>query len=969
MASFIPFESIRVKDAKREEKRKARAVVLENAKKDYEKAEWRKEQAKLRGEDKWMLPTIQQRLDKEEKEMGKFKKSKKHKKEKKKKKKVKKEKNRKKKDYSGSDSEQSSDSDNDADIWVEKQKDSNTSVEEKGIAVKGPQLQRDSWMDAPTDLIPLTSRQEIRERIKQDKEEKEKQKNLLDQPGQHALELNPYWKEGGTGLPETEKKKDKPSKVMGDGGLSWIRKSYDRCVQKAREENRTLEDVAAETHGSLEALQQTLAAAEKANKEMRKGQEENIRSSESRENYKKSRNSNNNGDPMMTSRKKTFWKPGNSDSEQTSTFHRRSRSKSNDRYKSRRRHSKSRSRSRSRERSRRSRSKSNGPYRSRRRHSESRSRSREKYRSRRSRSNSRERYRSRNLSRERHRSRSRDADRTMSRSNSNSRNRRSERSRSHERESREKNNLKKRFMRPGDSDEEVKTPPRSKFMRPSENDEESYNKSYSDKNSSRGDNYTPSWKKKEFMKPKECDKVLSKMSDSKPSNDKQQRSSSVSSTSSESSASSESESDQEEAITKKPVIKQEIKILTEQEMNQLGAKLVKAELMGNEAMASKIKAQMEASRKLKEEYKDRPQPSVEMEEEGEEGDSDVVLTRTGRDGMVRPLPDSQHPKEHGKRRRKKEKVDTHDKTGGRQRYFDDDDKFDLNTLVRREKMGTAEDQNSMFARLAGRAVEKTDDEYQLDDMFMSRASKKQSDSRTEERERTLAIGEHRKMAAAMERCEFCFGSVPKHLIIAIGKKVYLCMPNHRSLTEGHCLVVPMQHVTSSTAMDEDVWNEVQLFRKTLTKLFENMDMDVVFMETSMGLKYFPHMHLECVPMPRETGDLAPIYFKKAIQESETEWSQNIKVVDLSQKNIRRAIPKGFPFFSVDFGLQGGFAHVIEDENVFPKYFGKEIIGGMLDVEPRIWRKNQKENFDDQRKKVLQFSEWWKPYDWTQNDDD
>lgn len=34
------------------------------------------------------------------------------------------------------------------------------------------------------------------------------------------------------------------------------------------------------------------------------------------------------------------------------------------------------------------------------------------------------------------------------------------------------------------------------------------------------------------------------------------------------------------------------------------------------------------------------------------------------------------------------------------------------------------------------------------------------------------------------------------------------------------------------------------------------------------------------------------------------------------------IPKGFPYFAVDFGMQGGFAHVIEDERQFPKYFGK-----------------------------------------------
>lgn len=52
-----------------------------------------------------------------------------------------------------------------------------------------------------------------------------------------------------------------------------------------------------------------------------------------------------------------------------------------------------------------------------------------------------------------------------------------------------------------------------------------------------------------------------------------------------------------------------------------------------------------------------------------------------------------------------------------------------------------------------------------------------------------------------------------------------------------------------------------MFRKILTKMFADRDEDVVFMETSMRLKQFPHMCIECVPMDKEVGDLAPIYFK------------------------------------------------------------------------------------------------------------
>jgi len=309
-------------------------------------------------------------------------------------------------------------------------------------------------------------------------------------------------------------------------------------------------------------------------------------------------------------------------------------------------------------------------------------------------------------------------------------------------------------------------------------------------------------------------------------------------------------------------------------------------------------------------------------------------------------------------------VKTHDVSGSRTQYFDDDLNFDLKTLVEKEKSGTAEDQNKMFARLASRS--KPDRDMDVDDMFVDKAARKQNEAETFSKDRAAAIFEHRKLNAAMEKCHRCFDKVPKHLIVAIGSKSYLCLPAHRSLTEGHCFIVPMQHCASATSLDEDVWREMQQFRKSLVQMYSANDQDVVIMETVMHLKHFPHTALECVPLDQEVGDLSPIYFKKAIQEVGPEWSDNKKLVDISKKDIRHSIPKGFPYFAVDFGLQGGFATVIEDEQTFPSYFGTEIVGGMIDAEPNLWRKPHKENFENQKQKVLQFEQRWREFDWTQN---
>jgi hypothetical protein len=56
-------------------------------------------------------------------------------------------------------------------------------------------------------------------------------------------------------------------------------------------------------------------------------------------------------------------------------------------------------------------------------------------------------------------------------------------------------------------------------------------------------------------------------------------------------------------------------------------------------------------------------------------------------------------------------------------------------------------------------------------------------------------------------------------------------------------------------------------------------------------------------------------------ESDTQWSQHKKLIEATGKGIRRAVPKGFPYFHVSFAGEREYAHVIEDEEAFPHYFG------------------------------------------------
>ncbi|XP_074996161.1 CWF19-like protein 2 isoform X2 [Calonectris borealis] len=878
------------------------------AKISYEKEQRHKLLKHLRGEDTWMLADVNERVEQLEKEhsMQKKKKKDKHsKKAKKEKKKNKKQKSEKKDDLLDSSSDSSvewvesnvSQSDNTEKAWkVNKQSD----------AVKEPSLQREEWMNLDFMSLKTTSVAAVKgERHKEKILERQKAQEL-EQAMLSERELNPYWKDGGTGLPpeKDEAASVKKVTVVEDAGLSWLQKSYQRMKEQAEREKRNFEEIVAERYGSMEVFQSRLEEAEK-----------------------------------VASRKENYYGGGRL---KKTDYSESEKEKKEQHMKKERRDEDDRNRNMF------------GGY------------TREKcgkgwtqedkgYK--------------RDMSRE-------DQERGHSSMDSILRGYSSKA---------EKHSDGKRSQEKSSSLSNMK----NKFLKPSEDDLSSYSAPGGYK-SQQSSSKLPvhSILSSRFQKPGENTALWTKistednneklMSDQKSSGAKEQ----IDDNSWERTPSDEKEKSQQEYPSDMPEKKQTLsdsktlcsrytskdeppRVLSEEEMNRLGARIVKAELMGDMELASKLQAELENARKLRETQGQIPAKSG-REASSRQEDEQVVLVRTDQSGRAWPVTAPTEPQEPKGGRRKRQMVSTHINKE-RVRYFQDDDSMNLNDLVKNEKMRTAEDQNSLFMRMASKLMEKTDrDYYTLDDMFVSKAAKRARSGEEEEIQRRKAIHEHQQLAARMEKCPYCFDSseLSKHLIIAIGSKVYLSLPSNQSLTEGHCLIAPLQHHTAATLLDEDIWEEIQMFRNVLVKMFEAKDLDCVFLETNMSMKKRYHMVYECIPLPKEVGEVAPIYFKKAIMESDEEWSVNKKLIDLSSKDIRKSVPKGLPYFSVDFGLQGGFAHVIEDQHKFPHYFGKEIIGGMLDLEPRLWRKGIRQNFEDQRKKVLQFAQWWKPYDFT-----
>ncbi|KAI3929799.1 hypothetical protein MKX01_025967 [Papaver californicum] len=260
-------------------------------------------------------------------------------------------------------------------------------------------------------------------------------------------------------------------------------------------------------------------------------------------------------------------------------------------------------------------------------------------------------------------------------------------------------------------------------------------------------------------------------------------------------------------------------------------------------------------------------------------------------------------------------------------------------------------QNIVHNKQYGRA----DDEYDFEVGPNQKRNKKKV--AVPEQNQNLEIAS--RIMTQQECCQFCFENPtrPKHLVVAIANFTYLMLPQWQPVVQGHCYILPMQHEAATRNIDNNVWDEIRNFKKCLIMMFAKQDKDVVFLETVMDIA---KQRRHCLQ--------APLYFKKAIDEAEDEWSQHNakKLIDTSKKGLRGSIPKDFPYFHVEFGLDKGFVHVIDDESQFKSNIGINVIRGMLQLpEEDMYRRRQKNNSIESHKQAVGlFVKEWEPFDWT-----
>ena len=162
---------------------------------------------------------------------------------------------------------------------------------------------------------------------------------------------------------------------------------------------------------------------------------------------------------------------------------------------------------------------------------------------------------------------------------------------------------------------------------------------------------------------------------------------------------------------------------------------------------------------------------------------------------------------------------------------------------------------------------------------------------------------------------------------------------------------------------------------------------MIFFETITSFRHQKHTYIECLSLPWGMYQDAPAYFKESILASESEWSQHAKVIDFAKKGFRGSMISKLPYFMVQFDYKGfkGYGHVIEGQDTteqgdngevdgvnevglggqeFSRWFAQEIVGNLLDLEPRRWRKPRRVDYHADAQRLAKFKASWEEFDWT-----
>lgn len=314
---------------------------------------------------------------------------------------------------------------------------------------------------------------------------------------------------------------------------------------------------------------------------------------------------------------------------------------------------------------------------------------------------------------------------------------------------------------------------------------------------------------------------------------------------------------------------------------------------------------------------------------------------------------------------------------GRERgRVEENEDMSIEDMVREERR-TRGQAGGAGGRLAERIARDAKFENDLEYMDDNAAKLAKRVHRSEIDIKNATINEFQKMNRILDNCPLCHhedtNTPPVAPVVSLATRTYLTLPTEPELSEGSATITPIQHRNNLLECDDDEWEEIRNFMKSLTRMYHDQGRDVIFYENAAQPRRKRHATMEAVPLPYSLGETSPAFFREAILAADARWTQHRQIIDTAAKAkqglgklaFRRTLVKEMPYFHVWFDLDGGIGHIVEDDHHWPRgdLFAREVIGGMLDLEPDVI-KRQGRWHRGRDKRVDGFRSGWRKFDWT-----
>ncbi|CAG9799531.1 unnamed protein product [Chironomus riparius] len=211
-----------------------------------------------------------------------------------------------------------------------------------------------------------------------------------------------------------------------------------------------------------------------------------------------------------------------------------------------------------------------------------------------------------------------------------------------------------------------------------------------------------------------------------------------------------------------------------------------------------------------------------------------------------------------------------------------------------------------------------------------------------------------------DKCWFCLQSpdIDKHLIISIGEHFYLALAKS-PVNDYHVLIIPISHIQAVSHLTDELFQELDIFKKSIKKFYESLNMVAVFFERNYLTS---HSIVNAVPISHDLEWQLPETLKDKAEEFSLSFETIPKIT--SPKDL----PEKGAYFIVEFGQE---TQITRSMKHFPINFGRDFVCAepLLNCESKVDWKNCKLPVHIEEDLVTKFKEAYKPFDFNDKEDD